>query len=137
MRTFLARPAATPPRMRGRGLAEAYATTVVLTATNPATLLSFIAVFAGAGLGEWGHGPGTAASLVAGVFLGSAAWWLLLSAFVARWRGRYPGFASLAPNAVGGAVVTGVTLGVAGEVLRRVNRVAGVLLLAFGLAALA
>lgn len=137
VKTFLARPAATPPRMRGRGLAEAYATTVVLTAANPATILSFIAVFAGAGLGQWEQGPAAAASLVAGVFLGSAAWWLILSAFVARWRGRYPGFASLAPHAMGGAVVAGVTLGVAGDILRRVNRAAGVLLLAFGLAALA
>jgi threonine/homoserine/homoserine lactone efflux protein len=136
LRTFLARPAAAPVPMKGRGLAEAYATTVVLTLANPATILSFIAVFAGAGLGQQRYDTGGAAAMVLGVFLGSATWWLLLSGFVARWRARYPEFASLAPNPLGGAVVAGVTLGAAGSTLRRVNQVSGVLLLAFGVAAL-
>jgi len=137
LKTFLARPAAAGARMQGKGLAQAYATTVVLTLTNPATILSFIAVFAGAGLGQQGAGVVEALVLVIGVFLGSAAWWLLLSGFVERWRRRYPDFAALAPNAVGGAVVTGVTLGAAGRTLQRINRGSGVLLFGFGLVALA
>ena len=136
MKTFLARPAAAPARMQGRGLAQAYATSVALTLTNPATLLSFIAVFAGAGLGQARFGSLDASAMVAGVFLGSAAWWLILSGFVARWRSRYPDFARLAPNPLGGAVVAGVTLGVGGRYLQRVNQGSGVLLIAFGLAAI-
>ena len=136
LKTFLMKPAAAGARMQGKGLVEAYATTVVLTLTNPATILSFIAVFAGAGLGQARYGTGEALAIVAGVFAGSAAWWLLLSGFVERWRRRHPEFASLAPNAVGGAVVTGVTLGVAGKTLQKVNRVSGTLLFGFGLAAL-
>jgi threonine/homoserine/homoserine lactone efflux protein len=130
--TFFARPAAAPAPLRGRGLAGAWASTVVLTLANPATILSFAAVFAGAGLGQARHGPAEAAALVAGVFAGSAAWWLLLSAMVARWRRRYPEFAGLAPGALGGAVVAGVTLGVAAGTLRRVNRASGVVLAGFG-----
>ncbi|MGH8441967.1 MAG: LysE family transporter [Nevskiaceae bacterium] len=137
VKTFLARPAAAGARMQGKGLAQAYAATVVLTLTNPATILSFIAVFAGAGLGQKSYGSAEAATLVTGVFLGSAAWWLLLSGFVDRWRRKHPEFATLAPNAVGGAVVTGVALGLAGTTLQRVNRVSGVLLFGFGLVALA
>ena len=133
-RTFFARPYAPSARMQRGGLAQAYVTTVALTLTNPATILSFVAVFAGAGLGQRSAGTAEALALIAGVFAGSAAWWLMLSAFVARWRERYPDFAALAPNAVGGAVVAGVTLGVAGKILRRINRISGLLLLAFGLA---
>ena len=136
-KTFFAKPAATAARMTGKGLAQAYLTTVVLTLTNPATILSFAAVFAGAGLGQHGTGTAEALALVSGVFLGSAGWWLALSRFVAHWRLRYPDFAALAPNQVGGAVVAGVTLGVAARIFRRVTRVSGLLLLAFGLAALA
>ena len=137
LKTFLSRPAAAGARMPGKGLAQAYATTVMLTLTNPATILSFIAVFAGAGLGQQGAGTVDALAIVTGVFAGSAAWWLLLSTFVDRWRQRHPEFAALAPNAVGGAVVTGVTLGVASKTLTRINQVSGVLLFGFGLVALA
>ena len=135
-KTFFDKPTAKAAPMQGRGLAQAYATTVALTLTNPATILSFLAVFAGAGLAEARHGIVDASAIVAGVFLGSAAWWLLLCGFVGKWRERYPDFAALAPGAFGGAVVTGVTLGVASRTLRKVNRVSGALLVAFGLGAL-
>jgi threonine/homoserine/homoserine lactone efflux protein len=137
LRTALARPAGSPSRIAGRGLAQAYVTTVALTLANPATILSFAAVFAGAGLGQQAYGAGAALAMVGGVFAGSAAWWLLLSGFVDRWRRRHPDFASLAPHPLGGAVVAGVTLGVAGQTLRKVNWISGALLFAFGLAALA
>lgn len=67
------------------GLAAAYGTTFLLTLANPATILSFAAVMAG--LGAMGA-IGRSAALVAGVFLGSALWWLLLSALVAAIRHR-------------------------------------------------
>lgn len=137
LRTFSAKPAATAPRARGAGLARAYTTSLVLTIANPATILSFLAVFAGAGLGQQRQEAADGLALVAGVFAGSAAWWLLLSSFVAHWRRRYPEFASLAPGALGGAIVTGVTLGAAGRTMQRINQVSGVLLAAFGIAAIA
>lgn len=135
VRTMVAKPAGVALALNGTGLAQAYATTVALTLSNPATILSFAAVFAGAGLGRQAYGTLEALALVAGVFAGSAAWWLLLSAFVDRYRRRHPDFARLAPKALGGAIVTGVTLGVASGTLRKVNRVSGALLLAFALVA--
>jgi threonine/homoserine/homoserine lactone efflux protein len=137
LQTFLTRPSTASAPMRGKGLVQAYATTVLLTLTNPATILSFLAVFAGAGLGQQRYGTGEALAIVGGVFIGSAAWWLLLSSFVERWRRKHPDFAALAPGPVGGAVVTGVTLGVASKTLWKINRISGALLFAFGLAALA
>lgn len=64
----------------------AWASMVGLTLTNPATILSFAALFASIGAGT--GGVGGAASVVAGVFLGSVAWWLLLTGLVAGVRAR-------------------------------------------------
>jgi putative LysE/RhtB family amino acid efflux pump len=72
-----------------RGLAATVATTYALTATNPATILSFAAIFAGLGLADRAD-PSGAALVVAGVFAGSMLWWILLSGAVALMRRRLP-----------------------------------------------
>ena len=59
---------------------------VGLTLTNPATILSFTALFASIGAGT--GGPGGAVLVVAGVFSGSVAWWAILTGLVARLRAR-------------------------------------------------
>lgn len=83
-----------------RGLAATVATTFALTIANPATILSFAAIFAGLGLGA-ADGAG-AAILVAGVFGGSMLWWVALSGAIAFGRTRLPdGFARLAGFASG------------------------------------
>ncbi len=99
-----------------RGLGAAYLSTLALTITNPLTILSFVAIFAGAGLTtaagastEWAG----AVWMVAGVLLGSAAWWFLLSGSVTLLRTHI--------NAT---------------VLLWVNRAAGAILVLFGLVAL-
>lgn len=74
----------TPPADKGNGRAAggllgAFTSVFALTLTNPTTILSFAAIFAGLGLVETGGDYGLAVVLVAGVFLGSAAWWLFLS----------------------------------------------------------
>lgn len=58
-------------------------TTFFLTITNPATILSFVAIFAGLGLGTKSHSYIEAIVLVLAITLGSAFWWLFLSSFVA------------------------------------------------------
>ena len=92
-------------------LAGAYATTVGLTLANPATILSFAAIFAGLDASQ-GKG-GAALILVVGVFLGSALWWLILSSGAGLARRR------VTPAA-----------------LRWVNVASGVVLIGFGLIAL-
>jgi threonine/homoserine/homoserine lactone efflux protein len=97
-----------------RGLAGAYLSTVALTIANPTTIFSFLAIFAGLGVAGAARGvsPATVA-LVLGVLLGSALWWLILTTMVSLLRAR------LGPTA-----------------LRWINRLAGAILLAFGVAAL-
>src|SRR3569833_1572772 len=64
----------------------AYLSTFALTLANPLTILSFAAAFAGMGAGVAGHeGVGI---MLAGVFVGSAIWWLLLTSVAAAARGR-------------------------------------------------
>ncbi|MGF1516745.1 MAG: LysE/ArgO family amino acid transporter [Nodosilinea sp.] len=77
--TLRADPATAAAQVSGRGLWGAYISTLVLTLTNPATILSFIAIFAGLGLVGSSQSWGASLALVLGVFLGSALWWLCLS----------------------------------------------------------
>ncbi len=81
-----------PPAGRGwetgaaRSGWQLFASTFALTLSNPATILSFIAVF-GAMAGR--SAVDSPAAMVAGVFAGSAAWWLFLGAAVGLLRGRF------------------------------------------------
>jgi threonine/homoserine/homoserine lactone efflux protein len=113
VRTALARPTTETRAGATRGLAAAYASTFALTLTNPTTILSFAAVFAGMGLGTLARDRLSALLLVVGVFVGSALWWLLLSGGV--------GLARRALTA---------------ERLRWINRLSGALLAGFGLLAM-
>ena len=112
VRTFMSQPREDAAEAGQSGLVSAYVSTFVLTLTNPMTILSFVAIFAGLGLGAtldyW-----AASSMVAGVFLGSALWWLLLSSGVGLFRSR-----------------------VSPTWMRSVNRLAGGTILAFGVYAL-
>jgi threonine/homoserine/homoserine lactone efflux protein len=78
-RTLLERQVATEtPRATARSLALAYFSTLGLTITNPATLISFAALAATLGLGTGGSLV-RPAMVTAGVLLGSAAWWCVLA----------------------------------------------------------
>jgi threonine/homoserine/homoserine lactone efflux protein len=108
-KTFLARPAlAAPPQAESR-LGSNFASTFFLTLANPLTILSFAAIFAGLGVASVESSFIPAALMVAGVFCGSAAWWLLLSGGVGLFREKF--------NARG---------------LLWVNRISGLILAAFG-----
>ncbi len=77
------------PLSRGRldSAGGAWGSMVGLTLTNPATILSFTALFASIGAGT--GGPVGAATVTAGVFLGSSAWWVILTGAVAGLRTRF------------------------------------------------
>jgi len=112
--TFRAVPgtAAAEGPARRRGLAGAYLSTLGLTLTNPMTILSFVALFVG--LGVTGGDVTGATTLTFGVFLGSAAWWVVLTTVVAALRSR-----------------------ITPAWLRRVNIASGAIIGAFALLALA
>jgi threonine/homoserine/homoserine lactone efflux protein len=88
-------------------LARAYLSVFALTLTNPITILSFAAVFAGLGVAESGGDYLSAGTLVLGVFVGSALWWLLLSGIVGLFRSRFTPRAMRWVNRLSGAVILG------------------------------
>jgi threonine/homoserine/homoserine lactone efflux protein len=76
----------TTDQIEGADLWRCFAGTLLLTLSNPATILSFIAVF-GALAGRFVVVQ--PAVMIAGVFIGSALWWWLLSHLVGRLRERF------------------------------------------------
>lgn len=87
-----------------------YLSTFLLTLSNPITIFSFMALFGGLGAQGEAASPGSAYLLVLGVFSGSALWWLTLTTGVSLLRGRF-----------------------SQEMMRWVNRIAGVVIVGFGL----
>lgn len=102
---FRARPADPEARITGGGLLRSYASTILLTLTNPLTMFGFLAAFAALGLGN-GLGMASASVLVSGVFAGTCSWFFVLILGASIFRKRVS------------------VLG-----LRWVNRIAGVLIM--------
>jgi len=89
------------------GLLSAYATTLFLTLSNPVTVLSFVAIYAG-----W-HVPSlhgryiAAATLTVGVFTGSALWWVGLFIGLTAFHDRFSLRFLFWVHRVSGAVIAG------------------------------
>jgi threonine/homoserine/homoserine lactone efflux protein len=96
----------------GTHMAGAFVSCFLLTLTNPSTILSFLAIFAGLGLAGHAGDRGAAVSLVVGVFVGSALWWLVLSGSVGMLRGRMGPAAMVWINRLSGLIIAGFGLGV-------------------------
>lgn len=105
-RTWLSTPAVEARGATARGLLGNYASTFVLTLTNPMTILSFAAIFAGLGITASGR-YSTAALLVGGIFCGSALWWLILSSATGIFRDRLSIAGLRWVNRLSGAIITG------------------------------
>jgi threonine/homoserine/homoserine lactone efflux protein len=114
IRTFRAQPSDPKSKFKihSSGMLGSYLYTILITLTNPLTIFAFIAVFAALGLGI-GLGYFSASALVAGVFIGSGLWFLLLSSGVILFRKK---------------------LDLAG--LQWVNRIAGILIIISGVIAI-
>jgi threonine/homoserine/homoserine lactone efflux protein len=113
IKAMLTRPAEQAVRAGGSGLLGLYASTLLLTLTNPLTILSFATVFAALGVGTGGRNVLVATLVTLGIFSGSSCWWLLLSGGVGLLRER-----------------------LTGRWLSWINRLAGIALLIFGIIAL-
>ena len=113
VKTFFSPASNTTIQASHRGLLSAYGSTFILTLTNPLTILSFATIFAGLGLVKADGDYSSAAITVLGVYLGSACWWVLLSTGIHLLRTR-----------------------VKPAGLNWVNRISGLVILGFGIAAL-
>jgi threonine/homoserine/homoserine lactone efflux protein len=95
------------PAAGGAGLLPCFAGTFALTLSNPATIFSFIAVFGTLGARLAGGSPWT---MIAGVLIGSALWWLLLSAAVGRLRTRFDARVQAWVNRISALLLAGFAL---------------------------
>lgn len=91
----------------GGGLLPAFASTFLLTLSNPATIFSFIAVF---GVLAGQDAPVSPWLMIAGVGLGSALWWLLLTAGVSRLHAQLGSRARQLVNRVSAGLLAGFAL---------------------------
>jgi len=92
----------------GAGFAWAYLSTLGLTITNPATIISFAALAAALGIGI-SSGLIAPSLLVLGVFAGSASWWLILALVAAALGSR------VTPRVVRGiSFVSGIAIALLG-----------------------
>lgn len=97
----------------GKGLLGAYTSMFFLTLTYPMTILIFLGIFAGLGVGDTKDSYISIAALVLGVFTGSLLWWVILSSAINKFRDKF------------GA-----------QGLQWINRISGILIIGFGLAVL-
>jgi threonine/homoserine/homoserine lactone efflux protein len=86
---YTSKPKPQLPPSNVNGLVAAYATTLFLTFSNPVTILSFIAIYAGWHVESMSGHYVSAAILASGVFIGSALWWLALFLGLTAFRERF------------------------------------------------
>jgi len=106
VRTFLSQPGEVGAVDKGGSAGGDYLSTFFLTLSNPLTIFSFAAVFSGLGAGARSQFRMSAFLLVLGVFLGSALWWLGLSAAVSRLHGQMTARTLAWVNRISGAGIT-------------------------------
>ena len=108
IKTMLSKPPETAAtlNMQTNGYSGAYASTFLLTLTNPLTILSFAAIFAGIGVGSASKSFLSAALVVLGVFSGSALWWIFLTGMISLLRKKMDSQWLLWINRISGAIIT-------------------------------
>lgn len=114
IKTFLSKGGDAQIEQKKGGLLGAYFSTFLLTVTNPLTILSFAAIFAGLGIVNTSGDYASALTLVLGVFSGSAIWWFFLSAGASFFQKK-----------------------IDSQGLAWINKISGVIITVFGLVALA
>lgn len=106
-RTFVARPSGEAPSIEGDGLLGAYTSTFLLTFSNPLTILSFFAIYAGWGVESLKGHYLSAAILMSGVFAGSALWWIILGGWLTFFRAKFTDRGLQWMRRVSGVIITG------------------------------
>lgn len=90
---------------KSKGFWGDYFSTLLLTITNPVTILSFVAIFAGLGLGASANSHASAATMVFGVVLGSILWWIILTETVGFLKSRFNLQSTKIINKISGIII--------------------------------
>jgi threonine/homoserine/homoserine lactone efflux protein len=109
LKTLFARAKTNSITDRSRTPWQDFTSTLLLTLTNPATIISFIAIYASLGIVEPNANYLEALMIVFGVFFGSLTWWCVLSTSTSLIRHK-----------------------LTEEILVWINRFSGIILIGFG-----
>jgi threonine/homoserine/homoserine lactone efflux protein len=109
----LSKAASKAPSDNAKTMRRDFVSVFVLTLTNPATILSFIAIFAGLGIVDKTANYQEAVFIVLGVFSGSLLWWGTLSFVINKIRHR-----------------------LSSHILQGINRMSSLILILFGVFAI-
>jgi threonine/homoserine/homoserine lactone efflux protein len=101
------------------GLVADFTSTLVLTLTNPITVLSFLAIFAAFGVRPDGRVGIDDGLLLAGVMAGASAWWLTVVEAVSKFRDRFTTTGLTWANRIAALVILAFAAAVAGDVALR------------------
>jgi threonine/homoserine/homoserine lactone efflux protein len=100
--TFVSQPAQNPAETQASSLHSMYLSTFALVLTNPISILYFVGIIASVGAAS---NVASATWMVAGVFTGSALWWLTLASIANSLRNKINPRALKMVNQVSGAVI--------------------------------
>jgi len=89
-----------------------YLSLLALTIANPLTIIFYLTILPGLGIVSMAAVPAAALDFVAGVFAGSALWWILLCGAVGSVRSRLSPANLVLINRISGALVACCGLGV-------------------------
>lgn len=111
IKIFLSMPPIESTPVKNKTLKNSFFSSFLLTVTNPMTILSFSAAFAGLGLGST-SAQASALFMVSGVLIGSAMWWLFLSVTTATFRKVISYKVLIWVNRISGILLIGLTVAV-------------------------
>ena len=112
--TFLSPLKTEEPELEGEKLRRDFAAAFMMSIANPATFLGAVGLYAALGPADPETARLRAAELVAGVFVGSLAWWTFLTLMTRLFRSRF-----------------------SAATLKRINKIEGVVIVALGVAVIA
>ena len=110
LKTFLTKAdiqAAKENHHKAAGFLGAYTSNLLLTLSNPMTIISYIAIYAGIGALGLNNSWSAAAAFALAIFIGSSIWWLALVSSVNLLRSRFNPSLLLKLNYISGMIIAG------------------------------
>ncbi|MEW4282971.1 LysE family translocator [Priestia koreensis] len=108
IKTLRSTAASSPAKVGGANMWMAYTSVLLLTITNPMTILSFLGIFSGVGVSATHGAQLDALWLVGGVFAGSLLWWFFLTSIVGMVQNRLPSLTWI--NRLSGVILIGFSI---------------------------
>ena len=105
IKTFFAKLATMPKKVTKKTLLKDYASILILTLTNPMTIIPYLAAFTSFGLEDLEKCYINSILIVLGIFTGATTWWFLLSEITAKFKKKINDRFMLWVNRIAGLMI--------------------------------